>query len=186
MLTTAARTFAGSSPRRALNFCDSSEQTLVSSEGTTMSSAARLPSSKRTSRLSEVKSPAVNSNCGAGLPASSSGPSSVIGFPLKVTAPARDCTESTVMEHLPKASSNSSCQHIFEAIGVARHDDLHCDALADRDVAPPAIGGVRREARPRRARDAQRDVVADELLRRTGGDDALKRKGADYSRASTR
>ena len=41
MLTTADRTVDGSSPSRALNLRDSSEQTFVSSEGTTIKSAAR-------------------------------------------------------------------------------------------------------------------------------------------------
>src|SRR5580692_4718641 len=180
MLTTAAFTPSGSSPKRPLNFLDSSEQTLVSSEGTTMSNAARLPSSTRISGVTVERSPEVSAKLGAGSPRRSAGPSSVIGCPLNVTMPARSWMLSVVMYDLHKSEWNSG-QHILKSFGVAGHYDFHRNPFADGDVAAPAVRRIWGESRPRRTRYAQRNVVADELLGRPGGNDALQRERPDDS-----
>src|SRR5271155_505785 len=128
--TTEAETPAGSSPSRWLNFCDSSAQTLVSSDGTTTSSAAFLPSSSF-SRLTIDRSPPVRWKSGAASPAFRAGPSSVIGLPLKVMAPARSCKFCVVM---PPRFFNGLAQHLLEAVARARHHHFHSDTLANRDV----------------------------------------------------
>src|SRR5579872_1555175 len=69
--------------------------------------------------------------------------------------------------------------YLREAVLVARHRDLVGDALADGELASPAVSRVRSVFRAGRARDAHADIVHDERFRRPRRDDALQRERSD-------